>query len=95
MDIIIAPIISEKSMKDANANKFTFKVSMRANKKMIKIAIEDKFKVNVLDIATVIVKGKKTRVGRKRTKILQSPWKKAIAKVASGQKISLFDIGGK
>lgn len=94
-DTIIAPIISEKSMKDAKSNKFTFKVSMHADKKMIKIAIEDKFKVDVLDIRTAIVKGKKTRAGKRRIEILQSSWKKAIAKVPPGQKISLFDIGGK
>jgi large subunit ribosomal protein L23 len=94
-DIIIAPIISEKSMKDAKSNKFTFKVLMQANKKMIKIAIEDKFKVDVLDIKTAIVKGKKTRAGKRRIEILHSPWKKAVAKVAPGQKISIFDIGEK
>lgn len=95
MDIILAPIITEKSMKDAKSNKFTFKVSVHANKKVIKIAIEDKFKVNVLDVATMIVKGKKKLSSARRVEILQSPWKKAVAKVAPGQKISLFDIGGK
>lgn len=95
MDIILAPIISEKSMGDAKSNKFTFKVSMGASKKTIKVAIENTFKVNVLDIKTMIVKGKKTRAGKRRIEILQSFWKKAIAKVAPGQKISLFDIGGK
>lgn len=94
-NIILAPIISEKSMRDTKSNKFTFKVLMHADKKMIKIAIENKFKVNVLDIKTAIVKGKKTRAGKRRIEILQSSWKKAIAKVAPGEKISLFDIGGK
>jgi len=94
-DIILAPIISEKSMKDAGSNKFTFKVAIQSNKKMIKKAIEDKFKVNILDIKTAIVKGKKIRAGKKRTEISQSPWKKAVAKVATGQKISIFDTGGK
>lgn len=94
-DIILGPIITEKSMKDVKSNKFTFRVSMRSNKKTIKIAIEDKFKVDVLDIKTMIVKGKKTRAGKRRIEILKSPWKKAIAEVASGQKIPLFDIGGK
>lgn len=94
-DIILGPVISEKSMKDAKSNKFTFKVSMKAHKKMIKKTIEDKFKVNVLDIATMVVKGKRIRAGKRRVEILQSAWKKAIAKVAPGEKISLFDIGGK
>lgn len=94
-DIILAPIISEKSMKDAKSNKFTFKVSMKAHKRMIKKTIEDKFKVNVLDVATMVVKGKKIRAGRKRTEIMQNAWKKAVAKVAIGQKIALFNIGEK
>lgn len=94
-DIIIAPIISEKSMKDAGIDKFTFKVSMQANKKNIKKAIEDKFKVNVLDIATMIVKGKSARAGKRRIEISQSPWKKAVVRVKAGEKIALFDIGGK
>lgn len=94
-DIILAPIISEKSMKDVGKNKFTFKVSMSANKRTIKKAIEDKFKVNVLSVKTAVVKGKKTRGGRRRTEILQSAWKKAIAKLNQDQKIALFDVGGK
>lgn len=94
-DILLAPVISEKSMKDAKGHKFTFKVLMTSNKKDIKKAIEDKFKVNVLNVSTIIVKGRKKRAGKKRLEILQSPWKKAIARVKEGQKIALFDIGGK
>ena len=52
MDIIISPIISEKSMNDASAGKFTFKVAMHAHKAGIKKEIEDKFKVNVIKVAT-------------------------------------------
>lgn len=94
-DIIIAPIISEKSMKDVGKNKFTFKVSMSANKRTIRKAIEDKFKVNVLSVKTAVVKGKKTRGGKRRTEILRSAWKKAIATINPNQKIALFDVGGK
>lgn len=94
-DIILSPIISEKSMKNADENKFTFKVSMKANKTNIKRSVEDKFKVNVLKVKTMIVKGRKTRAGKRRTEILQSAWKKAVVRVKNGQKITLFDIGGK
>ena len=95
MDIILAPIISEKSMKDVASDKFTFKVSMQADKKRIKKAIEDQFKVSVLDVVTMVVKGRKKRAGPRRVEILQSSWKKAIARVKKGEKIALFDIGGK
>lgn len=94
-DIILAPIITEKSMKDAKSNKFAFRVSMGADKKSLKKAIEEKFKVDVLGVWTMIVKGRKIRVGRKRNEVSLSPWKKAIVKVKEGQKIGLFDMGKK
>ena len=94
-DVIIAPIISEKSMRDASNGKFTFRVARQADKKMIKKAIEDKFKVNVLQTSTSIVKGKKSKSGTRRIEVLKSPWKKAIATLEKGQKIALFDVGGK
>lgn len=95
LDIIIAPIISEKSMKDVTSSKFTFRVAKKADKKAIKRAIEDKFKVNVLSTSTMTVKGKKNRSGKRRIEILESPWKKAVVKLKVGQKIALFDVGGK
>jgi len=94
-DVIIRPIISEKSMQHAVLGKFTFHVAKRAHKGEIKKAIEDKFKVNVVRISTNIVKGKKSKAGTRRIEILKSTWKKAIATLAKGQKIALFDVGGK
>jgi len=94
-DVILAPIITEKSMKDAKSGKFAFRVSIQADKKRIKKAVEEKFNVDVLSVSTMIVKGKKTRTGKRRNIILASPWKKAVVKVKEGQKIALFDIGGK
>lgn len=91
-DIIISPLISEKSMNDVNLGKFTFKVFKKADKNQIKKEVENKFKVNVLSIATVTVKGKKRRVGAKRTEVALSSWKKAIVKLKTGQKIDLFDV---
>ena len=91
-DIIIAPLISEKSMNDAGLGKFTFKVSKKADKKQIKKEVENKFKVDVLFIATAMVKGKKRRFGAKRTEVAFSSWKKAIVKLKPGQKIAVFDV---
>ena len=93
-DIIIAPLISEKSMNAASFGKFTFKVFKKADKKQIKKEVENKFKVNVLSVATVTVKGKKRRVGAKRTEVALSSWKKAIVKLKAGQKIGVFDTAG-
>lgn len=93
-DVIIRPIISEKSMQHANLGKFTFRVAKGAHKGAIKKAIEEKFKVNVVRISTNIVKGKKSRAGKRRIEILKSPWKKAVVTLQKGQKIALFDVGG-
>ena len=94
-DVIINPVISEKSMQHANLGKFTFHVAKGAHKGVIKKAIEEKFKVNVMRISTNIVKGKKTKAGKRRMEILKSPWKKAVATLKGGEKIALFDVSGK
>ena len=93
-DVIIAPIITEKSMRDAAMGKFTFKVAREVNKPFIKEAIEKKFKVKVLKIMVSIVKGKTDRRGIKRAEIVKTSWKKATVKLAKDQKIALFDVGG-
>lgn len=93
-DVVIAPIISEKSIKDAALGKFTFKVAKSANKNLIKEAIEKKFKVNVLRTFVMVVKGKTDRIGIRRVEIVKTPWKKAIVKLPKDQKIALFDVGG-
>ncbi len=93
-EVIVRPVISEKSMQQAALGKFTFRVANKAHKGMIKKAIERKFKVNVVGISTNIVKGKKSRIGTRRIEMLKSPWKKAIATLEKGQKIALFDVGG-
>jgi len=94
MDTIIAPIISEKSMNDAGNGKFTFKVEKTANKGKIKKEIENKFKVNVIKVSTMVVKGKSKKTGKKRMETKTSDWKKALVVLKKGQKIDLFEVGG-
>lgn len=93
-DVIIAPIITEKSMQDAGLNKFTFKVATHANKPLIKSAIEEKFKVKVLKIFVSLVKGRTDKKGIRREEFVKSMWKKATVKLPKDQKIALFDTGG-
>lgn len=93
-NVIIAPIITEKSMKDAALGRFTFKVAVDTNKPLIKQAIEHQFKVKVLKVFVSLVKGKTGRRGVKREEFVKTTWKKAIAKLEKGQKIALFDVGG-
>lgn len=93
MDVIISPLITEKSMMEAARGKFTFKVNKDSNKNEIKKAVEKNFSVNVVGISTNIIKGKTQRVGIRRSEKKVSDWKKAIVTLKSGEKIGLFELG--
>ncbi len=86
-DIIIAPVITEKSIAARENGVYTFKVVKSATKTDIKKAIEEAFKVNVVSVNTLNTKSKRRRVGRYagRTKT----YKKAIVTLASGSSIDL------
>ena len=88
-DIIIAPIISEKSMGMLAEQKYTFKVNAKANKIEIKKAIEEIFKVEVDKVTTLNVIGKNKRVGVHEGK--KSDWKKAIVKLKGTKTIEFFE----
>ena len=75
-DIIIAPVVTEKSSDGIQEGKYTFKVNKKATKVDIKRAVEKLFNVKVLTVNTISVKGKEKRVGRNVGKT--SDWKKAI-----------------
>ncbi len=88
-DVILKPIVSEKSTAEQANNKYTFKVNRSANKIQIKQAIEEIFKVKVLAVNTLNVPGKVRRMGKF---VGQRPdWKKAIVQVAEGQSIKIFE----
>lgn len=88
LEIIKAPVITEKSAALAQEGKYAFKVDPKANKTEIKQAIEKLFNVKVVEISTINEKPKKKRVGRYSG--LSNRSKKAIVKLAEGQTI---DIG--
>ncbi|MDO4539891.1 MAG: 50S ribosomal protein L23 [Syntrophomonadaceae bacterium] len=88
-DIIIKPVVTEKSMDLLADNKYTFIVDKKANKTEIKNAIEKIFKVDVIKVYTMNVKGKPKRMGRFEGKT--SDRKKAIVMIRPGQKIKIFD----
>ena len=92
-NVIIAPVISEKSMSDVAKGKFTFRVARAADKLSIKKEVEEKFKVNVLGVSTVTTKGRTKRTGTRRIEVSVQPFKKAIVKLKEGQKIAIFDTG--
>ncbi len=63
-DVILKPVISEKSMEDAQVKKYTFKVAVDANKTEVKHAVEEIFDVEVTKVNIMNVVGKKKRMGR-------------------------------
>ena len=87
LEILKAPVITEKSEIAKEAGKYTFKVDPKANKLEIKEAIEKLFNVKVIAIRTINVKPKKRRVGRYTG--LTNRTKKAIVTLAEGQTINL------
>lgn len=88
-DIILRPVVTEKSMALMEENKYTFIVDPRANKTEIKKAVEALFKVKVEKVNTMRVKGKTKRV---RNIIGKEPdYKKAIVKLKKGDRIELFE----
>ena len=87
LEIIKAPVITEKSSVLAQEGKYVFKVDPKANKTEIKMAIEKLFNVKVEEISTINVVPKKRRVGRYSG--LSNRSKKAIIKLAEGQTIDL------
>ncbi len=88
-NIIIRPVVSEKSMGQIGDNKYTFVVNYRANKNQIRDAVEEIFKVKVKDVNTMRVLGKMRRRGIHRGR--QPSWKKAVVTLVEGQKIEFFE----
>jgi large subunit ribosomal protein L23 len=86
--VIIRPVISEKSFVLAEAGKYTFRVHDRAHKTQIRQAIEELFDVGVVDVRTASVKSKPKRRGYTSGRTRQ--WKKAIVQVREGDTIPIF-----
>lgn len=89
-DIIIAPVITEKSMAGIAAKKYTFKVAKDANKIEIAQAVAELFKVDVAKVNTMSIRGKARRMGRYNG--YTASWKKAIVTLKADSKpIEFFD----
>jgi len=92
-EVVLRPVISEKSMDETQRGKYTFRVHSDANKLQVKQAVEELFKVEVVDVNVLTTKAKeKVRSRRRgRTRGWTSPWKKAVVTLAAGQKIEFFE----
>lgn len=88
--IIKKPLITEKAtMLREQENKYVFKVAPASTKAQIKQAVEELFKVTVLDVHTTMMRGKQRRMGMHAG--YRSDWKKAIVKVKKGQEIKVLE----
>lgn len=87
-DIIVSPILTEKSYDGIADKKYTFKVLASATKTQIKVAVEDIFGVKVEKVNTVNVNGKKKRMGRNEG--MTSDYKKAIVTLTKDSKAIEF-----
>ena len=87
MQVLLAPVVSEKSTRVADKNRqYVFRVADAATKPEIKAAVELMFKIQVKSVTVLNVKGKKRRFGRVEGR--RRNWKKAYVRLAEGQEIN-------
>jgi large subunit ribosomal protein L23 len=93
-EVLLRPVVSEKSTELAGLNKYTFAVSPRANKIEIRRAVEDRYRVKVATVRTITMPAKEKGAGfvgiNKRRRGLTPAWKKAIVTLQPGERIEDF-----
>jgi large subunit ribosomal protein L23 len=90
--VLIRPVVSEKSYALLAANKYTFRIHPDANKTQVRQAVESVFGVRVQDVRTVNVRSKPKRRGFTSGRTRE--WKKAIVQLHPDDSIELFEGGG-
>ena len=88
-DVLIRPLVTEKTSGMMQDNKYTFEVALKATKTEIRQAVETIFKVKVIDVKTIRVGGKVKRMGASVGRT--SDYKKALVKLAEGNTIPVFE----
>jgi large subunit ribosomal protein L23 len=86
--VLIRPVVSEKSYVLSAANRYTFRVHSDAHKTQIRQAVQELFDVHVVEVRTMSVKSKPKRRGTTRGRTRE--WKKAIVQVRAGESIPIF-----
>ena len=89
-DILVRPLITEKTMKLVEEGKYTFEVKQGSNKVEVKKAVEELFKVEVTAVNMMNTQRKRRRVGKYEG--LRPAVQKAIVTLAKGQKLDVFEI---
>jgi large subunit ribosomal protein L23 len=95
-EVILRPVISEKTIDESTRGKYTFAVHQKANKIQIKAAVEELYKkenVTVIAVNVLTTKAKEKKRGNRRGQTIghTTPWRKAIVTLAAGQKIEFFE----
>jgi len=90
--VLLRPIVTEKSMTQTNSGKYTFEVLKSATKQEIAEAVAEAFKVDVVEVNVMTVRGKTRRLGRRTGR--RPDRKKAIVTVAAGQRIERYFVEG-
>ena len=88
-EVLIAPVVSEKSYGQIAQNRYTFKVHQDAHKTQVRQAVEELFDVKVLKVAIIKVQAKPKRRGQFRG--IRPGWKKAVVQLKAGDTIEIFE----
>jgi large subunit ribosomal protein L23 len=88
-EVLIAPVVSEKSYGQIAQNRYTFKVHQDAHKTQVRQAVEELFDVKVLKVAIIKVQAKPKRRGQFRG--IRPGWKKAVVQLKQGDSIEIFE----
>jgi large subunit ribosomal protein L23 len=91
-NVLLRPIISEKSYSETEINKYRFAIAVDANKIMVRRAVEAMFGVKVKDVNVQTVQSKKKRFGRFTAQ--RRPWKKATVTLVDGHSLDFFEKFG-
>lgn len=90
--VLLRPVITEKSMLETNKGRYTFQVARDASKQEIAQAVAEAFKVDVVAVNTITVKGKTRRLGRRVGR--RPDWRKAVVTLVPGQRIERYFVEG-
>ena len=88
-EIIRRPVVTEKSTLLQDDDRYTFEVAKSATKHQIKEAVEEAFNVRVMRVNTMMVRGRRKRLGPRFS--MSRSWKKAVVQVAPGNSITIFE----
>jgi large subunit ribosomal protein L23 len=90
-DVIVRPLITEKSEMQKWQGKYTFEVNLHANKSEIKRAVQEIYDVDVDSVNVMVMPAKVSRMRGRQVMVRRPVWKKAIVTVASGQRIEALE----